>query len=152
MTRYRKQQTPGDNLRDLYSKVRQQTSSGLGNSSIDYEGPEDDGESLDITVGEGDDYTTVAKYGHDGTRHGFLVPNGSGWRTVQEDAQARADAAEADANAHANSLNAAMDARMDTVESSQADMWGDITALQSDLAGLRSRVSSLESRVSDLEN
>ncbi len=137
MTRYRKQQTPGDNLRDLYSKIRQWISSGLGDSSIDWDDDGDDGSSLDVTVSD----TTVAKYGHDGTRHGFLVPNGPGWRTVQEDAQAKADAAEADAKSYADGLDAATrtwaDGRMDEI--------GDtITSLATLYDNLETRVHALE--------
>ena len=108
MARYRKQQDVGDNLRDLYSKFQQWISSHLGSSSIDWEDEGDDDESLDITVGAGDDYTTVAKYGHGGGKHGHLVPDGSGgWLTVQEDAQAKADAAEAAAKGYADDKDAA---------------------------------------------
>ena len=141
MSRYRKQQGPGDNLRDLYAKVQQWISSGLGDSSIDWDDSGDDLSSLDITVSD----ATVAKYGHDGSRHGFLVPNGGGWQTVQEDATAKADAAEAAANAHANSLNSAMDSRMDTAES-------DINSLQASRTSMLGRISGTESDISDILN
>lgn len=122
MSRYRKQQTPGDNLRDLYSKVQQWVSSALGSSSIDWDDGGDDGESLDITVSD----ATVAKYGHDGSKHGFLVPNGSGWRTVQEDAQARADQSEADANSYTDARETAIrnwaDGRMDNIGETISDL------------------------------
>lgn len=147
MSRFRRQQTPGDNLRDLYSKVQQWVSAALGSSSIDWDDDGDDGESIDITVND----TTVAKYGHDGSKHGFLVPNGGGWRTVQEDAQARADAAEADSKAYTDTKNAAMDSRMDNVESSQADMWGDITSIQSTLNSVKNEVHDARNSFSDLD-
>ena len=57
MTRYRKQQQPGDNLRDLYAKFQQWISSAMGDSSIDWDDSGDDGSSLDITVND----STVAK-------------------------------------------------------------------------------------------
>ncbi len=133
MSRYRKQQTPGDNLRDLYSKFNQWISSALGDSSIDWDDAGDDGSSLDVTVSD----VTVAKYGHDGDRHGFLVPVTGGWVTAQEDAQTRADAAQAAAEAHADTLNAAMDARMDTAES-------DINSLQSSRTSIQARLTLIE--------
>ena len=131
MSRYRKQQGPGDNLRDLYAaKLMLGISSALGDSSIDWDDSGDDGSSLDITVSD----TTVAKYGHDGSNHGFLVPDGSGgWRTVQADAQARADVA----SAHADTLNTAMDARMDDAES-------DITSLKSSRTSIQARLTLIE--------
>ena len=139
MARYRKQQTPGDNLRDLYSKLVQMVSAALGESSID----DDDG-ALEVRVAE----SPVAKMGHDGSKHGLLVPNGGGWRTVQEDAQAKADAAEAaavaTANAHSNSLNTAMDGRMDTAES-------DINTAQSDINTLQSEMNTAQSDINDLQ-
>ena len=163
MARYRKQQDVGDNLRDLYSKFQQWISSHLGSSSIDWEDEGDDDESLDITVGAGDDYTTVAKYGHGGGKHGHLVPDGSGgWLTVQEDAQAKADAAEAAAKGYADDKDAAtrswadgrldsLDHRLDTVEASQSDMWSDITSLQSSLRGVRNEVHDARGSFSDLD-
>ena len=147
MSRYRKQQAVGDNLRDLYSHFQQWISSGLGDSSIDWDDDGDDGSSLDLTVSD----STVAKYGHDGSRHGFLVPNGSGWVTVQEDAQAKADAAEADAKAYTDSKDAATrswaDGRLDAL-SDQIDEQGDtISSLASAIGRLQDRVSALESRL-----
>lgn len=147
MSRYRKRQAVGDNLRDLYSHFQQWISSGLGDSSIDWDDDGDDGSSLDLTVSD----STVAKYGHDGSRHGFLVPNGSGWRTVQEDAQAKADVAEADAKAYTDSKDAATrswaDGRLDAL-SDQIDEMGDtISSLASAIGRLQDRVSALESRL-----
>ncbi len=137
MSRYRKQQSPGDNLRDLYSKFQQWISSALGDSSIDWDDTGDDGSSLDITRSD----TTVAKYGHDGDRSGFLVPNGvGGWVTTQEDAQAKADVA----SAHADALNTAMDTRMDTAESDINTAQSDINTLQSQEANHAGRIAAIE--------
>lgn len=134
MARYLPKTTPGDNLRDLFAKLVQMTSSALGSSSIDWDDDGDDGESLDITVSD----STVAKYGHWGDAHGFLViGGGTGWRTVQEDAQVRADAAEADAKAYADGLNSALDGRMDTAES-------DINSLQASRTAHAARLSLIE--------
>jgi len=116
VSRYRKQQVPGDNLRELYSKFQQWISSAMGDSSIDWDDSGDDGASLDITVSD----ATVAKYGHDGSDHGFLVPNGGGWRTVQADAQARADGAEADAKTYTDAKNTSMAARVKAAEDESA--------------------------------
>ena len=70
----------------------------------------------------------VAKIGEHGSIRGLLVPDGAGgWRTVQADAQAKADAALATART-------------------------EIAGVRSDLSALTSRVSSLSSRVGTLEH
>jgi hypothetical protein len=153
MARWRKQQQVGDNLRDLYAKLLQGISSGLGDSSIDWDDDGDDGSSLDITVND----NTVAKYGHDGSRHGFLVPDGGGWQTVQEDAQGRADQAAADAKAYADTkatttLNAAKsytDDREDAVRN-----WADnrMDSIGATISALTNLYNNLENRVSALEH
>lgn len=140
MARYRRKPKAGDTVRDLRSKQIQRTSADLGSSSIDWDDAGDDGDSLDITVSD----TTVAKYGHDGSRHGFLVPVTGGWVTVQEDAQTRADAAQAAAEAHADALNTAMDARMDTAESDINAAQSDITALEGARANHAARIAAIE--------
>jgi len=138
VSRYRKQQGLGDNVREMYAKAIQAISSGLGDSSIDWDDSGDDGSSLDITVSD----STVAKYGHDGGDHGFLVPNGGGWQTVQADAQGRADTAKAAAIAAATVLNTAMDTRMDTAES-------DINSLQASRTSIQARLNLIETYLSD---
>ena len=151
MSRYRPQQTPGDNLRDLYSKFQQWISSALGSSSIDWDDSGDDGESLDVTVSDG----TVAKYGHSAGKHGFLVPNGGGWQTVQEDATSKANAAEAaaisTANAHSDALNTAMDGRMDTAESDIDTLQSEMNTAQSDINTLQSQMTNRTNRIIDIE-
>jgi hypothetical protein len=137
MARYRPRQTPGDNLRDLYAKDQQRSSSGLGDSSIDWDDAGDDGASLDITVSD----ATVAKYGHDGSDHGFLVPNGGGWRTVQADAQAKADAAEAAALTYTDTKDAAT--RAWTTQQVDA-LVGSISDMANLYQALADRVSTLE--------
>ncbi len=158
MSRYRRQQTPGDNLRDLYAKIQQWVSSGLGDSSIDWDDSGDDGSSLDITVSD----TTVAKYGHDGSRHGFLVPVTGGWVTVQEDAQTRADAAQAAAVAAAKTYTdgkaATLSGQIDDLASGLLDVTSDVNSIRSEVHGARggfsdldARLDSLASRISALE-
>ena len=146
MSRFYQTPTPGGNLRDLYAKFQQWVSSGLGDSSIDWDDEGDDGSSLDITVSD----TTVAKYGHDGSRHGFLVPNGTGWRTVQEDAQARADAAEADAKSYADGLSAANEAATDALAGRVGDAESDISSLKSEVHTARGSFSNLDARLDSL--
>ena len=152
--RYRPQQTIGDNLRDLFNMQQQQISAGLGSSSIDWDDDGDDGESLDITVADtpGDDegpYTTVAKYGHDGDRHGFLVPDGEGgWLLVQEDAQARADTAEADAKSYTDAQLAGLG--LATILSRLAAIEDAIDTLQSQMTNRTNRIVWLEGQIADL--
>ncbi len=141
MARYRKRQQYGDNFRDLYSHFQQWISSGLGDSSIDWDDDGDDGSSLDITVSD----TTVAKYGHDGSRHGFLVPVSGGWITVQEDAQTRADTAEAAATAAANSYT---DTQLAAAASGWSTAFGDLGA---DLANVKDEVHAARGGYSDLD-
>jgi outer membrane protein TolC len=137
VSRYRKQQSPGDNLRDLYSKFQQWISSALGDSSIDWDDTGDDQSSLDLTVSD----VTVAKYGHDGTRHGFLVPVTGGWVTVQEDAQTKATAAEDAAKAYTDTKDAATRTYVDGKVTALEGSIGDMAGLYQDLAD---RVSTLE--------
>lgn len=152
MSRYRRQQTPGDNLRDLYSKLVQMVSAALGESSID-----DDG-ALEVRVAE----SPVAKMGHDGTKHGLLVPNGGGWRTVQEDAQAKADAAQsaaaADATSKANAAESAANGYTDSELGAAASTWSssfgalgsDLNDLTDEVHGARGGYSHLDGRLDSL--
>lgn len=152
MTRYRKKQSPGDNFRDLYSKFQQWISSALGDSSIDWDTGDED-TSLDVTAND----STVARIGHFGDAHGFLViGGGTGWRTVQDDAQVRANAAEAaavaTANAHSNALDAAMDARVDTLNGEVNTLQTEMNTAQSDINTLQSQMVTRTARITALEN
>lgn len=92
----------GQDLRDLFAHDRLEAQSrDLGNSSITLgEG------SFDLLDSSGD---PVARLGDAPGGFGVMVPNGAGgWRTVQADAQAKADAAEQAAKDHADSAASAV--------------------------------------------
>ena len=121
-------------LADLWTDRRSQARRrSLGLSALD----PDDG-ALEVRDGSGN---PVAKIGEHGSVRGLLVPGGAGgWRTVQADAQAKADAALATARteiAGVRSDLSALTTRVSTAESR-------LSSVSSSISSLTSRVSTLE--------
>ena len=147
MARFPFRRSVGEDLRDLFAHDRLQAQANdLGYSSL---GP-DDG-SFDVVDANG---TAVARYGHVGTKSGFLVPGGGGsWITTGEQAQAIADASAAALSdrldSHASRLGAA-EGRLDSHASRIGAAENDISALQTGKAN-QSTVTTLAGRVGALE-
>ena len=121
-------------LADLWTDRRSQARRrSLGLSALD----PDDG-ALEVRDGSGSPVAMVGEYG---SARGLLVPDGAGgWRTVQADAQAKADAALATARteiAGVRSDLSALTTRVSTAESG-------LSSVSSSISSLSSRVSTLE--------
>ena len=116
-----KRRTLGRDVEDLWARERAQgRPRDRGLSSWDAGAGADE-----VRDGSG---APVAKIGEHGSVRGLLVPDGvGGWRTVQADAQAKADAALATART-------------------------EIAGVRSDLSALTSRVSTAESRLSSVSS
>ena len=126
----------------------------VGNSSL---GP-DDG-SLEVRNAAG---VRIAQVGTDGAAAGLLVPNGAGWRTVQQDAQARVDVAKAAVDAridtaegrldgHAARLGAA-EGRLTTAEGTLSGVHSEVTAARGGFANLNARLADHVSRIGAAES
>ena len=126
----------GQDLRDLFAHDRLTAQPrGLGLSSI----TQGEG-SLDLLDASG---AAVARMGDAPTGPGFgvLVPDGAGgWRTVQADAQARADAGDA-----------VLDTRLDTAESRLTSTEGRLDSHASRLGAAEGRLDSHASRLGATE-
>ena len=122
----------GSDLRDLFAHDRLTAQPrGLGLSSI----TQGEG-SLDLLDAGG---TAVARMGDAPTGSGFgvLVPDGAGgWRTVQADAQARADAGDA-----------VLDTRLDSAEGRLTATEGVANGAKSEVTGARGGFGSLNGRL-----
>ena len=150
MPRFPYRRTWDSDVDDLWTALRRQSQANrIGNSSLS------PGEgSLDLLNAAGD---PVAKVGTDGGSTGLLVPNGSGgWRTVQVDAQARADAAQsaaaADATAKANAAQSAANGYTDTKTSALPGLSSEIANARGGFSTLGARLSDHASRLGSLEN
>ena len=145
----------GQDLRDLFAHDRLAAQPrGLGLSSI----TQGEG-SLDLLDASG---SAVARMGDAPTGDGFgvLVPDGAGgWRTVQADAQARADAgdavldtrldsAESRLDSHASRLGAA-EGRLDSHASRLGATEGVANGARSELNAARGGFASVGGRLSD---
>lgn len=153
--RFPYRESVGSNLRDLFGADRLRAQSrNLGSSSI--------------TQGEGslelrttDSGGTVMHLGDlPGGGFGIGVPNGAGgWRTVQDDAQARANAAQAAAEASAAAATSALAGRVGTAEGrldSHATRLGSaegrLTSAESMNSTQNGRLDSHASRLGATEN
>lgn len=138
----------GTNLRTLFGADRLRAQSrDLGSSSI--------------TQGEGslelrttDAGAAVAMFGDlPGGGFGIGIPDGGGgWRTVQQDAQARADAAQAAAEAAGAAANAALAGRVTTAEGRLGTAEGRLTTAESKNSQQDGRLDSHASRLGATEN
>lgn len=142
MARFPFRRSVADDLRDLYQidRIDRQART-LGYSSIS---PGDG--SLDLINASG---TTIARYGDlPGGGFGIGVPDGSGgWRTVQADAQARADAA----LTTAQGLISALSGRVTTAEGRLDSHASRIGAVENRATTAESRLDSHASRLGNAE-
>ena len=154
MPRFPFKRSVAQDLRDLWAIDRiDRQSRNLGLSSLS---PGDG--SLDLIDGG----STVARYGDiPGGGFGIGVPDGSGgWRTVQQDAQARADAAQTAAAADATTkANAAQSAAVSSANGYTDTKTASLPGLSSEVASARggfetlgARLSEHASRLGSLEN
>lgn len=127
-----REKSPAEDMRAIWAEFRRlRREMSAAHAAID------PGKSLEVRDGAG---APVAKVGHDGGSAGLLVPDGSGgWRTVQVDAQARADAALAAAEAQITTLSG----RVSTAE-------GSITSLQGTASNHAGRIATLEGQTSGI--
>ena len=144
MPRFPYRRSVESDLEDLWSQLRRAAQANrIGNSSL---GPNEG--ALELLNASGD---PVAKVGTEGGSTGLLVPNGTGgWRTVQVDAQVRADAAQAAAAADATSkANAAQSAAVSSANGYTDTKTAALSGLASEVAAARGGFSTLGARLSD---
>ena len=151
-----KRRTLGRDVEDLWARERAQgRPRDRGLSSWDAGAGADE-----VRDGSGN---PVAKIGEHGSVRGLLVPNGAGgWRTVQADAQAKADAALATARTEIAGVRSDLSAlttrvstaesRLSSVSSSISSLTSRVSTAESRLSSVSSSISSLTSRVSTLEH
>ena len=121
-------------LADLWTDRRSQARRrSLGLSALD----PDDG-ALEVRDGSGSPVAMVGEYG---SVRGLLVPDGAGgWRTVQADAQAKADAALATARTEIAGVRSGLSALTTRVSTAESRL----SSVSSSISSLTSRVSTLE--------
>ena len=141
-------------LADLWTDRRSQARRrSLGLSALD----PDDG-ALEVRDGSGSPVAMVGEYG---SVRGLLVPDGAGgWRTVQADAQAKADAALATARTEIAGVRSGLSAlttrvstaesRLSSVSSSISSLGGRVTKLEQDLTALAAVVATYRTVINSL--
>lgn len=135
MPRFPFRRSPGQDLRDLFAHDRLQAQANtLGYSSLS------PGEgSAEVRDGTG---KVVAQFGHDATgKLGFLVPDGPGWQTVQEQAAKAADAA-----------TAPLSGKVTTLEGKTSTLEGKVSTVEGKVTTLEGRADSHASRIGAAEN
>lgn len=136
-------------LADLWTDRRSQARRrSLGLSALD----PDDG-AFEVRDGSGSPVAMVGEYG---SVRGLLVPDGAGgWRTVQADAQAKADAALATARTEISALQSTVTAlatRVSTAESGLSSLGGRVTKLEHDLTALAGIVASYRTAINSINS
>ena len=131
-----REKSPAEDMRAIWAEFRRlRREMSAAHAAID------PGKSMEVRNGAG---APVAKVGHDGGSAGLLVPDGSGgWRTVQVDAQARADAALVAAEAQITTLSG----RVSTAEGSISNHAGRIATLEGQTSG----IGPIENRLTAVE-
>ena len=144
MPRFPYRRSVESDLEELWAYVRRSAQANrIGNSSL---GPSEG--ALELLDASGN---PLAKVGTAGGTTGLLVPNGSGgWRTVQVDAQVRADAAQTAAAADATSkANAAQSAAVSSANGYTDTKTSALPGLSSEVAAARGGFGTLGARLND---
>ena len=159
MPRFPYRRSVESDLEELWAYVRRSAQANrVGNSSLS----PDEG-ALELLDASGN---PLAKVGTEGGTTGLLVPSGTGgWRTVQVDAQVRADAAQAaavaDATSKANAAqtaasadatskaNAAQSAAVSSANGYTNTKTAALPGLSSEVAAARGGFANLDARLDD---
>lgn len=140
MPRFPFARSPSEDLRDLYriDRLRAQAR-GLGHSSIS------PGEgSLDVRNAAGN---PVARYGHEGGKSGLLVPDGSGWQTIQEYTAAQVAAGTSALGTRMGAAEGRLDSHASRIGAAESD----ISAVEGVNAAQTTRLDGHASRIGAAE-